>query len=113
MYGPGPDRLSSHAVEGSPDAVGEGAGGSAVTVQSADVKERELVGGPPPERAGRCYSTGLVSASTGGPVLEETTVGSYFVATYPPFSVWTREAVESDARQALAAAPVAGVPLGL
>jgi coproporphyrinogen III oxidase-like Fe-S oxidoreductase len=54
-----------------------------------------------------------VSASTGGPVLEETTVGSYFVATYPPFSVWTREAVESDARRALAAAPVAGVPLGL
>src|SRR6185295_3019182 len=38
---------------------------------------------------------------------------SYFVATYPPFSVWTREAVESDARRALAAAPVAGVPLGL
>jgi len=51
--------------------------------------------------------------SDGGAVLEETAVGSYFVATYPPFSVWTQEAVERDARQALAAPPVTGVPLGL
>jgi oxygen-independent coproporphyrinogen-3 oxidase len=49
----------------------------------------------------------------GGAVLEETAVGSYFVATYPPFSVWTREAVETDARRALLAPPVPGVPLGL
>ena len=52
-------------------------------------------------------------AETGSSTLDETEVGSYFVANYPPFSVWTREAVGADARPALAAAPVAGVPLGL
>jgi oxygen-independent coproporphyrinogen-3 oxidase len=44
---------------------------------------------------------------------EPTEVGSYFVATYPPFSVWSPEAVERDARPALASAPAADVPLGL
>jgi oxygen-independent coproporphyrinogen-3 oxidase len=44
---------------------------------------------------------------------EQTEVGSYFVANYPPFSVWTADAVETDAKAALAARPVAGVPLGL
>jgi oxygen-independent coproporphyrinogen-3 oxidase len=44
---------------------------------------------------------------------DQTEVGSYFVATYPPFSVWTKEAVEADALPALHAAPAAGVPLGL
>jgi oxygen-independent coproporphyrinogen-3 oxidase len=44
---------------------------------------------------------------------ERTEVGSYFVATYPPFSTWSADAVTRDARPALAAAPVAGVPLGL
>jgi oxygen-independent coproporphyrinogen-3 oxidase len=42
---------------------------------------------------------------------EATAVGSYFVANYPPFSVWTAEAVD-EARVALAAPP-ADVPLGL
>jgi oxygen-independent coproporphyrinogen-3 oxidase len=42
----------------------------------------------------------------------ETEVGSYFVANYPPFSVWTRDAVERDALPALRQAPSA-VPLGL
>jgi oxygen-independent coproporphyrinogen III oxidase len=46
-------------------------------------------------------------------VLEQTEVGSYFVANYPPFSVWTREAVAGDARPALATPPVKDVPLGL
>ena len=46
-------------------------------------------------------------------VQEQTEVGSYFVATYPPFSVWSNEAVDRDARPALGSAPVAGVPLGL
>ena len=46
-------------------------------------------------------------------VEEQTEVGSYFVATYPPFSTWTKDAVERDAMPALNAAPVAGVPLGL
>src|SRR5687768_3854904 len=46
-------------------------------------------------------------------VLEQTEVGSYFVANYPPFSVWTREAVEGDARPALGTPPVKDVPLGL
>src|SRR6187397_1935984 len=42
----------------------------------------------------------------------ETEVGSYFVANYPPFSVWSPDAVETDARPALNA-PAADVPLGL
>jgi oxygen-independent coproporphyrinogen-3 oxidase len=48
----------------------------------------------------------------------ETEVGSYFVANYPPFSVWTPEAVATDALQALhqpsqPAADSRPVPLGL
>ena len=31
--------------------------------------------------------------------VDETEVGSYFVANYPPFSVWTGDAVERDARR--------------
>jgi oxygen-independent coproporphyrinogen-3 oxidase len=45
--------------------------------------------------------------------LEQTEVGSYFVANYPPFSVWTPEAVEADAAVALRSPAVPGVPLGL
>jgi oxygen-independent coproporphyrinogen-3 oxidase len=44
---------------------------------------------------------------------EPTEVGSYFVATYPPFSVWSHEAVDHDARPALAAPPNPDVPLGV
>jgi oxygen-independent coproporphyrinogen-3 oxidase len=44
---------------------------------------------------------------------EPTEVGSYFVATYPPFSVWSPEAVARDAKPALASAPAPDVPLGL
>ena len=46
---------------------------------------------------------------------DQTDVGSYFVATYPPFSVWSEAAVASDARAALQARPDPGsdVPLGL
>jgi oxygen-independent coproporphyrinogen-3 oxidase len=46
-------------------------------------------------------------------VADQTEVGSYFVATYPPFSVWTPDAVERDALPALHAPPVPGVPLGM
>ena len=42
----------------------------------------------------------------------DTDVGSYFVANYPPFSVWTPEAAEDIARPALSAKP-ADIPLGL
>ena len=42
---------------------------------------------------------------------EQTGVGSYFVANYPPFSVWTESAVDA-ARDALNSGP-APVPLGL
>jgi oxygen-independent coproporphyrinogen-3 oxidase len=42
----------------------------------------------------------------------ETEIGSYFVANYPPFSVWTKDAIERDALPALSAPPAA-VPLGL
>jgi oxygen-independent coproporphyrinogen III oxidase len=45
--------------------------------------------------------------------VQQTEVGSYFVANYPPFSVWTPEAVLSEARPALHSAPAAGVPLGV
>ena len=37
--------------------------------------------------------------------VEDTEVGSYFVANYPPFSVWSTEAVPSAALPALAAPP--------
>ena len=43
---------------------------------------------------------------------EETEIGSYFVANYPPFSAWTSPHVETDAFPALAAKP-ADTPLGL
>src|ERR1700754_2314775 len=45
--------------------------------------------------------------------LEQTEVGSYFVANYPPFSVWTPDAVATDAADALAAPGVPETPLGL
>ena len=44
---------------------------------------------------------------------KQTEVGSYFVATYPPFSAWTAAAVEHDGKLALETPPVPGVPLGL
>ena len=43
---------------------------------------------------------------------DRTEVGSYFIANYPPFSTWTREAVDRDVRPALASPPT-DVPLGL
>jgi oxygen-independent coproporphyrinogen-3 oxidase len=46
-------------------------------------------------------------------VSDQTEVGSYFVANYPPFSVWSRDAVEGQAQPALGQAPRPGVPLGL
>jgi len=46
-------------------------------------------------------------------VADQTEVGSYFVATYPPFSVWSPDAVGRDAKAALGAAPDPAVPLGL
>src|SRR5688572_374930 len=44
---------------------------------------------------------------------DDTGIGSYFVATYPPFSVWTPEAVAADALPALERPSPGGVPLGL
>jgi oxygen-independent coproporphyrinogen-3 oxidase len=52
-------------------------------------------------------------ANTSPTGLAEPEVGSYFVATYPPFSVWSAEAVERDAKPALQAAPNPATPLGL
>ena len=43
----------------------------------------------------------------------ETEVGSYFVANYPPFSTWTADAVAEAARPALATPGGEHVPLGL
>jgi oxygen-independent coproporphyrinogen III oxidase len=54
-----------------------------------------------------------VPESTRTADLEQTDVGSYFVANYPPFSVWTAEAVAADAATALASTPVRDNPLGL
>jgi oxygen-independent coproporphyrinogen-3 oxidase len=53
--------------------------------------------------------------------VEQTDVGSYFVANYPPFSVWTREAVATDGAAALSSpstrfarsGQASEVPLGL
>jgi oxygen-independent coproporphyrinogen-3 oxidase len=39
---------------------------------------------------------------------DRTEVGNYFVANYPPFSVWTKDAVEKEARPALATLPRRG-----
>jgi oxygen-independent coproporphyrinogen-3 oxidase len=44
---------------------------------------------------------------------DRTEVGNYFIANYPPFSVWTKGAVESDARPALASPPGQTAPAGL
>ena len=44
--------------------------------------------------------------------VEQTDVGSYFVANYPPFSEWTAAAAATDGLAALASPP-ADVPLGL
>jgi oxygen-independent coproporphyrinogen-3 oxidase len=53
-----------------------------------------------------------MSEATPAAPAAETEVGSCFVANYPPFSVWNREAIEREATPALNAAPAA-VPLGL
>jgi oxygen-independent coproporphyrinogen-3 oxidase len=59
------------------------------------------------------YSGVRVSERASSALEDQTEVGSYFVATYPPFSTWTAEAVTADGRPALEAPPVPGVPLGL
>lgn len=46
-------------------------------------------------------------------VQEQTEVGSYFVANYPPFSVWSKEDVERVAVPAMHSPPEPGLPLGL
>jgi oxygen-independent coproporphyrinogen-3 oxidase len=46
-------------------------------------------------------------------VAEQTEIGSYFVATYPPFSVWNRASIPGEAIPALDRPALAGVPLGL
>jgi oxygen-independent coproporphyrinogen-3 oxidase len=43
---------------------------------------------------------------------DETRAGNYFVSNYPPFSVWSPEAIGAVDEQ-LEAAPAADVPLGL
>jgi oxygen-independent coproporphyrinogen-3 oxidase len=53
-----------------------------------------------------------MSETSHGATADNTEVGSYFVANYPPFSVWTTDAVDEAARPALAAPP-ADVALGL
>ena len=51
-------------------------------------------------------------SGAGETAVEQTDVGSYFVANYPPFSVWNAAAV-ADARAALDTPPVTDRPLGL
>ena len=61
-----------------------------------------------------CHIIRLRMNEDAAPLIEDRAeVGSYFVANYPPFSVWTRDDVERTARPALEAPPVDGVPLGL
>ena len=45
--------------------------------------------------------------------LEQTEVGSYFVANYPPFSVWTEDAVATDALVAVGSPGQPETPLGV
>lgn len=59
------------------------------------------------------YSVVTVTEQADRALSDSTEVGSYFVATYPPFSTWTQAAVEHDALAALHQPPVPGVPLGL
>jgi len=44
---------------------------------------------------------------------EQAEVGSYFVANYPPFSVWTKDDVELAAKPALHSPPSPGAALGM
>jgi oxygen-independent coproporphyrinogen-3 oxidase len=44
---------------------------------------------------------------------QETEVGSYFVANYPPFSVWSSEEIERSAVPAMQSKPVPQIPLGM
>ena len=44
---------------------------------------------------------------------EQAEVGSYFVANYPPFSVWTKDDVELAAKPALQSPPSPGAALGM
>jgi oxygen-independent coproporphyrinogen-3 oxidase len=53
------------------------------------------------------------SGTSRAALADQPEVGSYFVATYPPFSVWSADAVDADARPALQALPNPAVPLGL
>jgi oxygen-independent coproporphyrinogen-3 oxidase len=53
-----------------------------------------------------------MSGAHGDATVEQTDVGSYFIANYPPFSVWKADAVAVEALPALARPP-ADVPLGL
>jgi oxygen-independent coproporphyrinogen-3 oxidase len=53
-----------------------------------------------------------MAGAQGETTVEQTDVGSYFVANYPPFSVWKADAVGTDARHALQT-PHRDVPLGL
>jgi oxygen-independent coproporphyrinogen-3 oxidase len=53
-----------------------------------------------------------MAGAQGETAVEQTDVGSYFVANYPPFSVWKADAVATDARHALQT-PHRDVPLGL
>ena len=53
-----------------------------------------------------------MSESARSVTVDETEVGSYFVANYPPFSVWTTDHVQTDALPALAGTPT-DTPLGL
>ena len=53
------------------------------------------------------------SEITPSAVPEETLLGNYFVANYPPCSVWTKEGVEGVAKPALETPPSPGNPPGL
>ena len=58
-------------------------------------------------------TTTLPPSIAAKPVFQnETTAGNYFVANYPPFAFWKKEAVE-EFHHALERAPRPGVPLGL
>ena len=54
-----------------------------------------------------------MSESPRAALVDQPEVGSYFVATYLPFSVWSPDAVEREAKPALQAPPNPATPLGM
>src|SRR5207249_2651624 len=81
--------------------------GDAITASATVAAGRVVVG----STDGRLSCVGWVLLDL--EIKDQTDIGSYFVATYPPFSVWSSDAVERHALPALASPTDSSVPLGM